>query len=229
MLAVRRGVIDYDHRHGYRGPEAYVRLPDDAAERETDAGAACSPDTSDGDGLVAGVVTEASPTLVKAVLADGEVAEITGDGLKFVARSLGRQGCGGDEDPVRRDRPPRARRQGRSGDYPAAAGGIRLRLGAGTGRRDPLLVGGWSFERNKFNHVTQAQRQPGSAFKPFIYSAALEKGFTPATIVNDAPFFVPAASGRRGLGAQELRREVLTARCASAPRWRSRRTSSRFA
>jgi penicillin-binding protein 1A len=55
------------------------------------------------------------------------------------------------------------------------------------------LVGGWSFDRNKFNHATQAQRQPGSSFKPFIYSAALEKGFTPATIVNDAPFFVPAA------------------------------------
>jgi penicillin-binding protein 1A len=55
------------------------------------------------------------------------------------------------------------------------------------------LVGGWSFERNKFNHVTQALRQPGSSFKPFIYSAALEKGFTPATIVNDAPFFVPAS------------------------------------
>jgi penicillin-binding protein 1A len=53
------------------------------------------------------------------------------------------------------------------------------------------LVGGFDFERNKFNHVTQAQRQPGSAFKPFIYSAALEKGFTPATVVNDAPFFVP--------------------------------------
>jgi penicillin-binding protein 1A len=54
------------------------------------------------------------------------------------------------------------------------------------------LVGGFDFERNKFNHVTQAQRQPGSAFKPFIYSAALEKGFSPATVVNDAPFFVPA-------------------------------------
>ena len=54
------------------------------------------------------------------------------------------------------------------------------------------LVGGFDFDRSKFNHVTQAQRQPGSAFKPFIYSAALEKGFTPATIVNDAPFFVPA-------------------------------------
>ena len=54
------------------------------------------------------------------------------------------------------------------------------------------LIGGFDFDRNKFNHVTQAQRQPGSAFKPFIYSAALEKGFSPATVVNDAPFFVPA-------------------------------------
>ena len=54
------------------------------------------------------------------------------------------------------------------------------------------LIGGFDYERNKFNHVTQALRQPGSAFKPFIYSAALEKGFTPATIINDAPFFVPA-------------------------------------
>ncbi len=54
------------------------------------------------------------------------------------------------------------------------------------------LVGGFDYDRSKFNHVTQAQRQPGSSFKPFIYSAALEKGFTPATIVNDAPFYVPA-------------------------------------
>ena len=54
------------------------------------------------------------------------------------------------------------------------------------------LVGGFDFDRNKFNHATQAERQPGSAFKPFIYSAALEKGFSPATVVNDAPFFVPA-------------------------------------
>ena len=49
------------------------------------------------------------------------------------------------------------------------------------------LVGGFDFNKNKFNHVTQAWRQPGSSFKPFIYSAALEKGFTPMTVVNDAP------------------------------------------
>ncbi|MBU1816786.1 MAG: penicillin-binding protein, partial [Gammaproteobacteria bacterium] len=54
------------------------------------------------------------------------------------------------------------------------------------------LVGGFDFDKNKFNHVTQAWRQPGSSFKPFIYSAALEKGFTPATIVNDAPLFFDA-------------------------------------
>jgi penicillin-binding protein 1A len=54
------------------------------------------------------------------------------------------------------------------------------------------MVGGFDYEKNKFNHVTQAWRQPGSSFKPFIYSAALEKGFTPATIVNDAPLFFDA-------------------------------------
>ena len=55
------------------------------------------------------------------------------------------------------------------------------------------LVGGFDFNRNKYNHVTQAKRQPGSTFKPFIYSAALEKGITPATIVNDAPLHFSAA------------------------------------
>ena len=56
------------------------------------------------------------------------------------------------------------------------------------------LVGGFDFAKNKFNHVTQAWRQPGSSFKPFIYSAALEKGFTPTTVVNDAPLFFDAAT-----------------------------------
>src|SRR5690606_13984794 len=52
------------------------------------------------------------------------------------------------------------------------------------------LVGGFNFDHNKFNHVTQAWRQPGSSFKPFIYSAALEKGFTPATMIEDAPVYL---------------------------------------
>src|SRR6185295_14416942 len=193
-VAVRRGVIDYDHRHGYRGPEAYLRLPEDAAERDA-ALEHLFADTNDGDGLVPGVVTDASVTEVKAVLADGEVAEIAGDGLKFVARALGdkaqaairiRPGA-----VIRLARDPKGRWEiTQMPQAESAFISVRPQDGAILS-----LVGGWSFERNKFNHVTQAQRQPGSAFKPFIYSAALEKGFTPATIVNDAPFFVPGERG----------------------------------
>ncbi len=58
------------------------------------------------------------------------------------------------------------------------------------------LVGGFDFNKNKFNHVTQAWRQPGSSFKPFIYSASLEKGLGPATIINDAPLYFSAADDR---------------------------------
>ena len=78
-----------------------------------------------------------------------------------------------------------------------------VQLPAGRSRRsvsmDPndgamrALVGGFDFNRNKFNHATQAYRQPGSSFKPFIYSAALEKGFTPATVINDAPLVIDAS------------------------------------
>ena len=194
-VAVRRGVIDYDHRHGYRGPEAYVRLPDDATERETVLEQTFA-DTNDGDGFIAAIVTEATPAAVKAILPDGEVAEITGDGLKFVARSLGDKAVAATR--IRSGAVIRLMRDAKNRwevtQLPQAESAfvsIRPRDGAILS-----LVGGWSFERNKFNHVTQAQRQPGSSFKPFIYSAALEKGFTPATIVNDAPFFVPGVKGQ---------------------------------
>jgi len=189
--AVRRGVFDYDHRHGYRGPEAYASLPSDAAERDAVLESLFQ-DASDSDGLTAAVVTEATPALVKAVLADGEAVEVSGDGLKFAARALG------DKAPATmRIRPGAVIRLARDAkarweisQLPQAESAfISLRPSDGA---ILSLVGGFDFDRNKFNHVTQAQRQPGSAFKPFIYSAALEKGFTPATIVNDAPFFVPA-------------------------------------
>ena len=189
--AVRRGVFDYDHRHGYRGPEAYANLPHDATEREAVLESLFQ-DAVESDGLTPAVVTEATPAVVKAVLADGEAVEVAGDGLKFAARSLG------DKAPATtRIRPGAVIRLARDAkgrweitQIPQAeAAFISLRPSDGAVYS---LVGGFDFDRNKFNHVTQAQRQPGSAFKPFIYSAALEKGFTPATIVNDAPFFVPA-------------------------------------
>jgi penicillin-binding protein 1A len=189
--AVRRGLLDYDRRHGYRGPETYVNLPGEPAEAEAAIDRVFQ-EHADVDNLVAAVVLEASPTEVKAVLASGDTATVSGDGLRFAARSLQ------DKSPpnvrIRRGAVVRLAKddKGRWGiaQLPLAeAAFIALDPRDGALR---ALVGGFDFERNKFNHATQAQRQPGSAFKPFIYSAALEKGFSPATVINDAPFFVPA-------------------------------------
>jgi len=189
--AVRRGVLEYDRRHGYRGPEAYASLPEEAAERDAVLERLFQ-DATETDGLVPAVVTDANPTTAKAVLADGEVAEITGDGLKFAARSLGDKAAA-----ATRIRPGAVIRLAHDAKGRWEITQIPQVESAFVSMRPDdgailSLVGGFDFDRNKFNHVTQAQRQPGSAFKPFIYSAALEKGFTPATIVNDAPFFVPA-------------------------------------
>jgi penicillin-binding protein 1A len=189
--AVRRGVTEYDRRHGYRGPEGYVNVPADTVEAEQALDKVFQ-ESSDSDNLAVAVVLDASTTAVKAVLASGETAEVAGDGLKFVARALS------DKTPpnqrIRRGAIVRLAKDDKGrwaiGQLPqaeAALLALRPRDGAVL-----ALVGGFDFDRNKFNHVTQAQRQPGSAFKPFIYSAALEKGFSPATVVNDAPFFVPA-------------------------------------
>jgi penicillin-binding protein 1A len=189
--ALRRGVLDYDRRHGYRGPEAFVNLPDAGPEFETALERAFQ-EASDSEGLLPAVVLEASPTEVAAVFADGEEVKVTGDGLRFVARSLGDKAAPATR--LRRGAVIRLARDDKQrwtiAQLPqaeAAFVSIRPLDGAIVS-----LVGGFDFDRNKFNHVTQAQRQPGSSFKPFIYSAALEKGFTPATVVNDAPFFVPA-------------------------------------
>ena len=189
--AVRRGVLDYDRRHGYRGPEAYANLPTDPAEAELVLERVFA-ETPDGDNLLTAVVLEASVTEVKAMLASGDPIVVNGEGLRFAARALS------DKAPpsqrIRRGAVVRVSKdeKGRFGiaQIPQAESAF-----VALDPRDGAvyaLIGGFDFDRNKFNHVTQAQRQPGSAFKPFIYSAALEKGFSPATVVNDAPFFVPA-------------------------------------
>ncbi len=113
--AVRRGVLDYDRRHGYRGPEAFVSLPDDAGERDAVLEQVFQ-DATESDGLLPAVVVEATPAEVKAVLADGETVSVTGDGLQVRCAHARRQGGGHDPDPPRRGHPPHARRQGAVGD-----------------------------------------------------------------------------------------------------------------
>jgi penicillin-binding protein 1A len=191
--ALRRGLMDYELRQVYRGPEAYVDLPADPALIDARVAEALN-DHPDNDDLHAAVVLEASPRKVVAMLQSGDAITVTGDGLKPVTSGLA--AGAGPKVQIRRGAVVRALK-GAKGDWrltqlPEVEGAfVAMDPRDGALR---ALVGGFDFGKNKFNHVTQAWRQPGSSFKPFIYSAALEKGFTPATVVNDAPLFFDADS-----------------------------------
>lgn len=189
--ALRKGIMDFERRQIYRGPEKFLDLPNTPAELEDaiDDALADSPDNGD---VMSAVVLEATPKKIVAVRQNSEKLEITGDGLKPAQSGLS------DKAPatirLRRGALIRVARVGTSGweitQLPEVEGAfVALDPRNGALR---ALVGGFDFGKNKFNHVTQAWRQPGSSFKPFIYSAALEKGFTPATVINDAPLFFDA-------------------------------------
>jgi penicillin-binding protein 1A len=187
--ALRAQVQDYDRRYGYRGPEAFIELNADAQQREQQIDDALL-EAIDSPNLFPAVVLEASPKGVKVAIQGGERLEIAGDGLRFVARSLDAKA-----QPARRVAPGAVVRIARlvKGGWEITqlpqveAAFVAANADDGAIR---ALVGGFDFNLNKFNHVTQAWRQPGSSFKPFIYSAALERGFMPSTLINDAPIVV---------------------------------------
>ncbi|HEV7802698.1 MAG TPA: penicillin-binding protein 1A [Burkholderiales bacterium] len=188
--ALRRGVQEYDRRHGYRGPEGYAELPgklnDEVLEEALQ-------DVTDNDDVIAAVVTDASPKLVKAYRRGGETVEITDEGLRFAARMLGDKVNANQR--IRRGAIVRIQKDDKGRWQITQLPAVESALVSADPRDGAIraLVGGFDFNRNQYNHVTQALRQPGSSFKPFIYSAALEKGFTAATIVNDAPLTFSSA------------------------------------
>ncbi len=191
--SLRRGLLDYERRHGYRGPEAYAELPGQQDKRDEAIDAALQ-DNPSSDQLLSAVVLEASPRQVKAQMANSDVITITGDGLKFASPSLAPTAS--STRAIRAGAVIRVMKDGKGNweisQLPEAeAAFIALNPNNGAVR---ALVGGFDFNRNKYNHVTQALRQPGSSFKPFIYSSTLEKGFTPSTLINDAPVYVDAAT-----------------------------------
>jgi penicillin-binding protein 1A len=191
--ALRRGLLNFEQRQWYRGPEAYLELPAAAEAAEARIAEALA-DHPDNDELRAAVVTEASPRKVVAVLNTGEAITVTGDGLKPVASGLSDKA--GPKVQIRRGAVVRMVRNAKDDwsltQVPEVEGAfVALDPSNGAIR---ALVGGFDYGKSKFNHVTQAWRQPGSSFKPFIYSAALEKGFTPTTVVNDAPLFFDAGA-----------------------------------
>jgi penicillin-binding protein 1A len=189
--ALRSGLMNYERKQVYRGPEAYVDLPGDPTTVDARVAEALA-DHPDNDELRAAVVLEASPKKVVALLQSGEAITVTGEGLVPVTSGLAAQA--GPKVQIRRGAVVRAMKGPKDQWFltqvPEVEGAF-VALDPRTGAIR-ALVGGFDFGKSKFNHVTQAWRQPGSSFKPFIYSAALEKGFTPATVVNDAPLFFDA-------------------------------------
>ena len=186
--ALRRGIMDFERRQVYRGPEKFATLPAGGQELEEAIDEALEEHPNNGD-LLSAVVLEADARRVLATRQNGETIEITGEGLKPVQSGLA------DKAPanirIRRGAVIRVVKTNKDTweitQLPEVEGAfVAIDPRDGSIR---ALVGGFDFEKNKFNHVTQAWRQPGSSFKPFIYSAALEKGFTPATVINDAPLF----------------------------------------
>jgi penicillin-binding protein 1A len=192
-LALRRGVTDYERRHPYRGPEKYIEIPSAKGEADEaiEAELAEHPDSDD---IVAAIVLQASPTQVKAVLASGEDITITGAGLAFARDWLSPKAA--ETRRVRRGAVIRVTQDGGSSWNITQLPEVESAFIAVTPDDGAIraLVGGFDFNRSKFNHVTQAWRQPGSSFKPFIYSASLERGFSPATLINDAPISFDAGS-----------------------------------
>lgn len=187
--ALRIGLLDYDRRHGYRGPVGRAADAGSASTAALDAALAKVRSTG---GLRPAVVVSVAPKTARVYLGDRRYAQIDWAGMSWA----------------------------RTGDKPATAGSVLstgdivyvlvhdnlaelVQVPEAQGALvslDPddgavvALVGGFDFAANQFNRATQAQRQPGSGFKPFLYSAALDHGVTPASIIMDAPI-MSASSG----------------------------------
>src|SRR4249919_3076817 len=196
VQAIRDGLETYDHRHGWHGPEKQVELQ----PGETDASllAHMRGMVTQG-GLVPAIVTGTEGSNASVLLADGTHLDLGPSATAWTTKSPGALLKRGDIVRVRRDMPQAPPAKEGEAPKPIAdaepkwtvdqlprAQSALVSLEADTGALR-ALAGGFSFAGNKFNRATQARRQPGSSFKPFLYAAAFERGFNPASIVLDAP------------------------------------------
>jgi penicillin-binding protein 1A len=189
--ALRRGIMDFERRQIYRGPEKFINLPTNPKELDDAIDDALVDHPDNGD-VMSAVVLDANAKKITAVRQNGDDVEIMGEGLRPAQSGLA------DKAPpnikIRRGAIIRVVKTPKNTweitQLPEVEGAF-VALDPRDGSIK-ALVGGFDFEKNKFNHVSQAWRQPGSSFKPFIYSAALERGFTPSTVINDSPLFFDA-------------------------------------
>lgn len=189
--ALRRGVIDYDRRHGYRGAEAYVDMNGLDARHE-EALEDLLQDFEESDDMKPALILAADSKQIKAYLRGGETVALSGDALKFAGRMLDAKAPANKR--IRRGAIIRLTKDGKNNWQITQMPEVEAALVSASPVDGAVraLVGGFDFNRNKFNHVTQAWRQPGSSFKPFIYSAALEKGYSPASVIPDEPISISA-------------------------------------
>jgi len=200
---LRRALIDHERRQPWRGPEDHEELPDNGAEaaEQERAAAQALKDHRDDEQLRVAIVLHASPKELEVQLVTGEKVQLVGEGLRPAQAGLSPKAP--PALAITRGAIVRVQRQENNkktpwtiAQWPGAEGAfVALEPGSGRVR---ALVGGFDFARQPFNHATQAWRQPGSSFKPFIYSAALEHGVMPTTLINDAPLELPDASGPTG-------------------------------
>jgi penicillin-binding protein 1A len=198
--SLRRGVLDHDRKQDWRGPEDHEQLPDKLSGSELERAAALAlREHPDDETLRVAIVLSAGPREVVAQLATGETVKLSGEGLRWAQPGLNAKAPAdlqvrrGSVIRVLRVERPRAEPTWAISQWPEAEAAL-VSMDPSTGRVR-AWVGGFDFQQQPFDHVSKAWRQPGSSFKPFLYSAALERGVMPATQILDAPLTGPATEG----------------------------------
>lgn len=189
--SLRKGVLDYDRRHGYRGAESYLDMKDVQSEQDEHIDVMLQ-EISDAGDLIPALVLAADSKQVRTYIKGGELVTLSGDAIKFAAKMLEEQAPANKR--IKRGAIIRVHKDANGKWQISQLPEVESAFVAVDPKDGAIraLVGGFDFNRNKFNHVTQAWRQPGSSFKPFIYSAALEKGFHPGSMIADEPIVISA-------------------------------------
>ena len=184
--ALRKGVLEYDSRHGYRGPEGFINLSKGSTDEMLEDALL---EVADDEDLIPGVIMEihAKSKTIRVYTKGGQIIVVDEEGAKFAKPQPG------EKVALKRRLQVgsliRVKQTAKMTWQILQQPQVEAAFVSGNPQDGSIysLVGGYNFNRSQFNHITQAWRQPGSSFKPFIYSAALEKGFTPASVINDAP------------------------------------------
>lgn len=189
--ALRKALLQFDRGARYRGAEGFIDVEKMAADSRDEQIEQYLSTQYTVDGMIPAVVTDVPKGALEVYVQGAGSIKITGAAYDWVKNTIGNKKLG--EDALRIGSVVHVQKQ-KNDSYrvvqqPELQGAL-VALDAQTGAVR-ALVGGYDFHRRTFNRVTQAQRQPGSSFKPFVYSAAIAKGMTPATSVNDAPISLP--------------------------------------